>query len=56
MGFSKELKIGNLFSGSKTARHANNEKRINMSDEIKSSEELINFLESKLEQYEKNLK
>jgi len=47
--------MGNLFSGSKTMRHAN-EKRINMSDEVKSSEELINFLESKLEQHEKNLK
>jgi len=55
MGFAKELKMGNLFSGSKTMRHAN-EKRINMSDEVKSSEELINFLESKLEQHEKNLK
>ena len=35
-------------------RHAN-EKKINMSDDLKSSEELINFLEGKLEQHEKNL-
>ena len=46
--------MGSLFSGSKTMRHAN-EKKINMSDDLKSSEELINFLESKLEQHEKHL-
>lgn len=46
--------MGSLFSGSKTMRHAN-EKKVNMSDDLKSSEELINFLEGKLEQHEKNL-
>jgi hypothetical protein len=55
MGFAKDMKVGSLFSGSKTVRHAN-ERRINMTDDVKSSEELINFLESKLEQHEKNLK
>ena len=44
LGFTKDLKMGSHFSGSKTTRHAN-EKRINMADEVKSSEELINFLE-----------
>jgi len=48
LGFTKDSKMNSQFSGSKTMRHAN-EKRINMAEDIKSSEELINFLESKLE-------
>ena len=31
-------------------------KKLSMSDEIKASEEMINFLESKLEAHEANLK
>lgn len=48
--------MNNMFSGSKTTRNAHHDKRTNVTDEVKSSEELINFLETKLEQYEKNLK
>jgi len=41
-------------SASKTVRHGD-AKKLSMQDELKSSEELINFLENKLEQHEKNL-
>ncbi len=41
-------------AASKTVRHGD-AKKLSMQDELKSSEELINFLETKLEQHEKNL-
>ena len=47
-------KRNNAFSASKTVRHGD-AKKLSMQDELKSSEELINYLENKLEQHEKNL-
>lgn len=41
-------------TASKTAR-VSDAKKLSVADELKSSEELINFLENKLEQHEKNL-
>lgn len=52
--FGSNQKMGSLFSGSKTMRHAN-DKKINLGDDMKSSEGVINFLETKLDQHEKNL-
>lgn len=42
------------YQGSKTVRHEA-PKKLSLENELKSSEELINFLETKLEQHEKNL-
>jgi len=48
-------KRNNAFhTASKTAR-VSDAKKLSMQDELKSSEELINFLENKLELHEKNL-
>lgn len=47
-------KRNNALSASKTVRHGD-AKKLSMQDELKSSEELINYLENKLEQHEKNL-
>lgn len=53
-GFIPSNKRNYGFTGSKTMRHGD-EKKLSMQDELKSSDELINFLENKLEQHEKNL-
>jgi len=52
--FGSVGKRNNAFSASKTVRHGD-AKKLSMQDELKSSEELINYLENKLEQHEKNL-
>jgi hypothetical protein len=54
-GFGSAKHRNNAFSASKTVRHGD-AKKLSMSDEIKASEEMINFLESKLEAHEANLK
>lgn len=54
-GFGTAKNRNNAFSASKTVRHGD-AKKLSMSDEIKASEEMINFLESKLEAHESNLK
>lgn len=47
-GFIPSNKRNYGFTGSKTMRHGD-EKKLSMQDELKSSDELINFLENKLE-------
>jgi hypothetical protein len=47
-GFVPSNKRNYAFTGSKTMRHGD-EKKLSMQDELKSSDELINFLENKLE-------
>lgn len=42
------------YQGSKTVRHEA-PKKLSLENELKSSEQLVNFLETKLEQHEKNL-
>lgn len=53
-GFATGKRNHAFNTASKTAR-ISDAKKLSMADELKSSEELINFLENKLEQHEKNL-
>jgi hypothetical protein len=53
-GFASGKRNNAFHTASKTAR-VSDTKKLSMQDELKSSEELINFLENKLEQHEKNL-
>lgn len=53
-GFGTGKRNNAFHTASKTAR-ISDAKKLSMADELKSSEELINFLENKLEQHEKNL-